>query len=58
MREGKFTKEQEKLVYCKTSINKKDKLIEMIKKNHPYKIPEILVEVVECNEEYGKWIGE
>lgn len=58
MREGKLTKEQEKLVICKASLDKKDKLIEIIKKNHPYEIPEVLIEIVECNEEYGKWVEE
>lgn len=58
MREGKLTKEQEKLVVCKTSLDKKDKLIEIIKKNHPYETPEILIEIVECNEEYEKRVGE
>ena len=58
MREGKLKKEQEKLVVCKTTLDKRDKLIEMIKKNHPYEIPEILIEIVECNEEYGKRLEE
>lgn len=58
MREWKLKKEQEKLVVCKTALWNKDRLIEFIKKNHPYSIPEILVETVECNEEYGKWVGE
>lgn len=58
IREWKLAKEQEKLVVCKTSLDKKDKLIEIVKKNHPYDIPEILIEIVECNEEYGKRVGE
>lgn len=58
IREGKLKKEQEKLVVCKASVDKKDKLMDIIKKNHPYEVPEILIEIVECNEEYGKWIEE
>jgi periplasmic divalent cation tolerance protein len=54
MWEGKFTKSQEKLVVSKTTLDKKDKLIEFVKKSHPYDIPEILIEVVECNDEYAK----
>lgn len=58
IREWKLKKAQEKLVVCKTSVDKKDKLIEFVKKQHPYEIPEILAETKECNEEYGKWVIE
>jgi uncharacterized protein involved in tolerance to divalent cations len=58
MREGKFTKTNEKLVVCKLALENKDIVLEMIKKQRPYKVPEILCEVVDCNEEYAKWMEE
>ena len=56
--EGKFTKSQEKLVTCKLLESNKDIVLEMIKKQHPYDVPEILIETKECNEEYGKRVEE
>ena len=58
IREGKLTKSQEKLVTCKLLESNKSIVLEMIKKQHPYDVPEILIESKECNEEYGKRVEE
>ncbi len=43
MREGKFEKKEEKLLLIKTDSTRKEKAIAMLKKQHPYDIPEIMV---------------
>lgn len=58
IREGKLTKSQEKLVVCKLAETNKAAVLEMIKKQHPHQVPEILIESKECNEDYGKRVEE
>ncbi len=40
---GDLKKTEEKLLLIKTTSDKQDKLIDFLKKNHPYEIPEIIV---------------
>lgn len=42
LREGKLKREEEKIVLIKTTDDKKEKLIEFIKKQHPYELPELI----------------
>lgn len=53
IREGKLKREEEKLLFIKTTDEKKEKLIAFIKKQHPYKIPELIrLEPKEVDESY------
>ncbi len=43
VREGEIKKTEEKLLLIKTTSAKQEKLIEFLKKNHPYELPEIMI---------------
>jgi periplasmic divalent cation tolerance protein len=58
MREGKLTKKQEKLVTCKLLESNSEIVLWLIKNQHPYEIPEILVEKKMVNDEYAHWVEE
>jgi periplasmic divalent cation tolerance protein len=47
---GEFTDESEFQLVCKTVI--KAELVDFIKSNHPYDIPEIIIQEVDTSEEY------
>lgn len=53
IREGKLKKYQEKLVVCKLLPEYISKVVSMIEKQHPYSIPEILIETKQCNNAYA-----
>jgi len=42
IREGEIKKTEEKLLLIKTTSDKQAKLIEFLKKQHPYELPEIM----------------
>ena len=53
LREGKIKKDEEKLLLIKFSKGKEPELLEFIKKQHPYKIPELIILPIEkVNEPY------
>ena len=53
LREGKIKKDEEKLLLIKFSKEKESELLEFMKKQHPYKIPELVVVPIEkVNEPY------
>ncbi|MEN3014248.1 MAG: divalent-cation tolerance protein CutA [Endomicrobiia bacterium] len=57
--ENKICKDKEDLLLIKTKKTLVNKIIEEIKKIHPYKIPEIIsFEIYKANKEYLKWIKE
>lgn len=59
MREWKLKNEEEKILMIKLDEENKEKLIWYFKKNHPYKVPEMLwIKPNDVNEEYLKWINE
>ncbi|KAL0488154.1 hypothetical protein AKO1_008944 [Acrasis kona] len=57
--EGKIEKSDESLLIVKTNEQAKDDLTSIIKKNHPYDVPEIVFsEISSGNEDYMKWIDD
>lgn len=57
--EGKIEKEKEYLLIIKTKDNLFNKILEMVKKIHPYKVPEILaLNISQGNPDYLKWVEE
>ena len=53
LREGKIKKDGEKLLLIKFSKEKESELLEFIGKQHPYKIPELIILPIEkVNEPY------
>jgi periplasmic divalent cation tolerance protein len=55
---GKLEKTKEELLIMKTKKSLVPGLIKVVKKAHPYTVPEIIaVDVVEGNKDYIKWVG-
>ncbi|RUM47961.1 MAG: divalent-cation tolerance protein CutA [Hyperthermus sp.] len=53
---GRIERDDEDLLIVKTTVTAMGKLIEEVKKIHPYTVPEILgLPVVACNREYCEW---
>lgn len=57
--EGKVSEDVESLLIIKTESSKVQELIEFVRRNHPYKVPEVIgVEVGVGNPEYLNWVLE
>jgi len=56
--EGKIENSQELILLIKTLPEKKEKLIEYIKKHHPYETPEITIFEGISDEKYENWMQE
>ncbi len=55
---NKIINDKESKIIIKTFIYLKKKIIEIINKNHIYKIPEILIfNVKDCNKSYLNWMN-
>ncbi len=55
--EGKVEEDAEDLLIVKTSAEKLPKLIEEVKRIHPYQVPEIVaVPVAACLRDYCEWV--
>lgn len=55
---GEICKSDEQLLICKSVKNKFKKIINVVKKNHPYEVPEIVsFDISDGNCEYLKWIA-
>ena len=54
--EAKIKSESEWLIQLKTTKSKVKKLIQKIKLEHPYDVPEILFWAVESTNEYSNWV--
>jgi periplasmic divalent cation tolerance protein len=55
--QGKIDEQTETLLIIKTVAEKLTVLIEAVKKNHPYEVPEIIaLPVVGGSEDYLKWL--
>lgn len=56
--EGKIEKTEEAMMIIKTKRENINKVIEIIKKEHSYKVPEIIaLPIMEGNPDYLKWIN-
>ncbi|MDD5020845.1 MAG: divalent-cation tolerance protein CutA [Endomicrobiaceae bacterium] len=54
---GKICKSKEQLLIFKSIKNKFKKIVKIVKKSHPYEIPEIVsFDISDGNSEYLKWI--
>lgn len=54
---GKIEEERESLLLFKTKSNKFSQLKKVIKKNHPYSVPEIIAfKIDKINKEYLDWL--
>ena len=54
---GELKSETESIMFIKTATKKVENLIQSIKENHPYKIPEIIsLTISEGNPDYLNWI--
>jgi len=57
--EGRISEDAESLLIIKTESSKVQELIEFVRRNHPYKVPEVIgIEVSVGNPEYLNWILE
>jgi len=57
--QGNIERDKESLLVVKTSADKFPKLVEEVKKVHPYTVPEIIaLPIVAGNGDYLKWIEE
>ncbi|MBU0626390.1 divalent-cation tolerance protein CutA [Patescibacteria group bacterium] len=57
IQEEKFKQEEEKILLIKFPSENKEKLITYFKKNHPYKVYELIfVQPEDVNEAYLKWV--
>ena len=57
--EGEIQNEAEALLICKTTQNKLDRMIDFVRHEHPYDLPEIIaVPVAEGLPEYINWVLE
>ncbi len=57
--QGKVEEDGESLLVVKTSAERFPKLVEEVKKIHPYTVPEIIaLPIAEGNGDYLKWIDE
>jgi len=56
--EKKVVEEREYLLIIKTSKEKLEKLINWLKENHPYQVPELIAIEAEAFEPYLKWLKE
>ncbi|KAL9657576.1 hypothetical protein ABK040_001003 [Willaertia magna] len=55
--EDKIQTDEEALLIIKTEINKQKEIIECVKKNHEYQVPEVIfMEIKDGNEDYLQWI--
>jgi periplasmic divalent cation tolerance protein len=57
--QGKVEKDSESLLVIKTNAEAREELIETVKKNHPYEVPEVVfMEIHSGNEQYLRWIDD
>ncbi len=57
LQENKIKKDEEKIIFMKYPKEKETELLNFIKKNHPYEIPELVVLSPESvDEKYLNWI--
>jgi len=55
--QGKVEFAEELLLFVKTRAELLDEVVDLVKKNHPYDVPEIIaLPIVEGNHEYLNWI--
>ncbi len=53
-----INKDQEFSLCCKTSSGRLTQLIDHLKTQHPYELPEVLVSSVQASPEYARWLQE
>lgn len=59
VREGEIKKTEEKILLIKTTADKQSKLIEFLKKQHPYELPEIMsLHPDEVDASYLSWLSQ
>jgi len=57
--QGKKESAQELLLIVKTQAELLDELVALVKKHHPYSVPEIIaLPIIDGNEDYLKWVEE
>ena len=56
--EDKICKSNELLLIIKSIKNNFNKIVEEVKKNHPYEVPEIVCMDINANKDYLDWIQE
>lgn len=57
--EGKVNEDIESLLIIKTESSKAQELVDFVKRNHPYKVPEVIgLEISTGNPEYLNWVLE
>ncbi len=55
---SKICKSNERLLIMKSVNENFDRIVEEIKKIHPYEVPEIVTFTIKANKDYLKWIKE
>ena len=54
--QGAAVCEAEVRMSCKTTMSARGELVRFLETNHPYEVPEILVQVVDVSDAYGAWV--
>ena len=54
--QGKLVHEQEWYLEIKTSLNNREALMELLRQEHPYELPEIACLDVNVSDAYGDWL--
>lgn len=55
--EGSIQSEEEWALEIKVSNSNKQSIVEIIKKSHPYDVPQIICSQCETSGEYGEWVN-
>lgn len=54
--DGRLVQEGEWILHCKTSLELVDALTSRLTVLHPYKVPCIIRQKVQCNQAYADWV--
>ena len=54
---GKIESSREYRLVFKSPSESKSRLVDWLKTNHPYELPQVIVRHVETSLEYGAWVG-
>ena len=56
--QGKIEREREYILKIKTAPEKQNEVLDWLKKNHPYTVPELIVLEAQAFGDYLKWLRE
>jgi len=56
--QGALHREEEWRLDCKTAVSRVDALLAALAEQHPYDLPQLLVQTVRAERRYAQWVGE